>query len=95
MQRKHWKSKRKWVHLRRWRRKPLQMLFANLAAFFWWLMDWAVAQWIPALGAIILCVLFWIVGIRLNHFTPRSEQPIWDELTEPSRPVQSRATAKN
>ena len=89
MRRATWKSRRKWVQLRRWRRAPLRMLMTNVAALFWFLMDWVTAQWIPALAAIILGILFWIAAMKLNQVTPRSEQPIWDELTETARPVQS------
>ncbi len=80
------KVKRRLVHLRKWRRAPLRMLFANVSALFWFLMDWVTAQWIPALIVIILGMFFWMAAVRMNAITPRSESPIWDEQIEQRRP---------
>ncbi len=97
MRRKTWKGRRKLVYLRRWRMNPFRMLWANIAALFWFLMDWVTAQWIPALVVIIFGTFFWMAAMKLNSVTPRSEHPVWDELTEPTRtatPVPQKAMPK-
>lgn len=88
MRRATLQSRRRRMHLRRWRRSPLRMLWANIKALSAFVVEWVMAQWLAALVAIIVGFLFFAVAAKMNTITPRSEHPIWDELTEP--PVQTR-----